>query len=278
MAPCCRNEASSSESLGQVCIPYLSPEDRYEVWLVKSVERPELLHSQSEQSNDDSLPMTDGCDIEGWRLEGIVPVNDSVQAVLHVGPGCQLLRRESQIPLLSTVSLCKWVVLQRKLLTIDPCRTPKRIPYTPEMSPNPWFERDNVPVVLDGCVRDWKAMESCTFQRLVERFGHLPWRFSDTHGETMSLRLYQKYLSSLEGSTDDAPLAIYDSQFGQDERRCIVDEYQIPSCFRNDLFELLPEDHRPPYRWILIGPARSGTGLHIDPVGTHAWVTLGTAF
>jgi histone arginine demethylase JMJD6 len=80
----------------------------------------------------------------------------------------------------------------------------------------------------------------------------------------------------MEGLTDDSPLAIYDAEFGHDKpTNELVGEYTVPPCFSPDLFDLVMQDqHRPPYQWILIGPARSGTGLHIDPLWTNAWVTV----
>jgi len=74
---------------------------------------------------------------------------------------------------------------------------------------------------------------------------------------------------------DDSPLYVFDSRFvdtdwGQALRR---GQPGPPRIFRHDLFNLVSEKRRPPYRWFLIGPARSGTNCHIDPLGTSAWNT-----
>lgn len=261
---------------------FLKAEERYDVWVVKAAERPHLLSIFTE---DDEEPpfLSDACDIPGWRSHGISGTSRYAQIMLRVGPGSTLLRRETQLPIVRIDSngLGFLTDLACNVLC-ESSRHPAqrrihRISYRSEecRQLNPWFVTGNTPVLITECMNDWKSADSFRFHNLLDQYGDIQWRFSDTHAETMTLNAYSRYCSSLEGQLDDSPLAVYDSQFGSDERKALLDCYSVPGCFKHDIFDVLTkEDERPPYRWILMGPARSGTGLHVDPAGTHAWVTL----
>ncbi|KAK9383046.1 uncharacterized protein V2V93DRAFT_364111 [Kockiozyma suomiensis] len=103
---------------------------------------------------------------------------------------------------------------------------------------------------------------SWSFSDLVKSYGDLEfiqecvrWR----------LDVYAQYMSS---NQDESPLYLFDREFG--DKTSMASEYETPSLFDSDYLTLL-KDIRPDYRWIIIGPERSGSTFHKDPNATSAW-------
>jgi len=134
----------------------------------------------------------------------------------------------------------------------------------------------NIPAGYDGgeFVGAWKAQEKWQIKALENDSKILNRRFKcgeDDYEKNIRVKL-RHFLSYSKGNHDDSPLYIFDSSF--DTNKNLLSDYRVPSYFSDDLFRLVSENRRPPYRWWLMGPKRSGTCVHIDPLATSAWNTL----
>lgn len=139
------------------------------------------------------------------------------------------------------------------------------------------FERPYRPCLISHTPNDegWVEDSKWSFDALERDFGQCRFRVGDDddgHHVKMSLRWFMRYLRE---QRDDSPMYIFDDDFG-DKRASeqILSYYKVPRFFTDDLFKLAGERKRPPYRWFLVGPERSGSTVHKDPLGTSAWNTL----
>ncbi|KAA0163495.1 hypothetical protein FNF31_02889 [Cafeteria roenbergensis] len=137
------------------------------------------------------------------------------------------------------------------------------------------FERANLPVLIGGVVDKWPAAVNWEPERLSKRLRHRMFKCGeddDGHAVKIKLKYFNRYMAT---TRDDSPLYIFDSAFTKDDRcKKLMDDFEVPPQFPEDLFQLSGDSRRPPYRWFLMGPRRSGTCLHIDPLATSAWNAL----
>ena len=99
----------------------------------------------------------------------------------------------------------------------------------------------------------------------------------------------EQYFQYAENTSEEVPLYLFERNFAEAVPG-LEDDYHVPVYFSpsashgTDLFRHLGHERRPDYRWLIAGPARSGSIFHIDPnqvqysAGKGALLQFGQAY
>ena len=132
------------------------------------------------------------------------------------------------------------------------------------------FAKRETPCIITNGTSHWPAHTTWSFENFTKRFHNTRFILADNI-EPMTFAEYNDYCVS---TTEDEPLYIFDESFGErEDTKELLRDYDEPELFSDDLFKNL-ETIRPRYRWFIAGPPRSGSNLHVDPLGTSAWNAL----
>lgn len=135
------------------------------------------------------------------------------------------------------------------------------------------FQIQNKPCIIRGLTKKWDE-NRFDWKGFYKRYKNARFKVGeDDNGKTLRIK-FKHYLKYIVTQKDDCPLYLFESGVEKDkDARRLIESYTVPKYFKEDLFKIMGEKNRPPYRWFLIGPERSGTTIHIDPLMTSAWNT-----
>jgi hypothetical protein len=128
------------------------------------------------------------------------------------------------------------------------------------------------PFILTDQVSKWPVYETWNTEYLLQNFPSVKFR-----AEALEWTL-EKYISYMQNTSDESPLYLFDKSFmssmslssSSSPKELEAQGFWPPTCFGEDLFTHLGHQ-RPDSTWMILGPERSGSTVHVDPNGTNAW-------
>jgi len=185
----------------------------------------------------------------------------------------------------SDISVAQWNAssysnsdICERLASIDqtaPGYTPIDIMDSEDISPSQFFKRyasKGKPVIIRGAMNHWPALSEkrWDFDQLLSRFKHVMFKVGeDDNGRKLRVKM-KTFMDYMLHQTDDSPLYLFESGM-EGLTASLRSDYEIPSYFPHDFLNLAGKENKPPHKWFCIGPKRSGTTVHRDPLGTAAW-------
>ncbi len=135
------------------------------------------------------------------------------------------------------------------------------------------FGEPGLPVVIEGLMANWEAWNILRFDSLAERVGELTVEVGKTIAPAAKREMLMKdFLRYVATTSDEDPYYLSNWRFQHDLPE-LRGAYSVPNYFYSWL-QYLPEEIRPDFKWIFLGPGRTGTGLHTDVMMSSAWNAL----
>ncbi|RKF71693.1 F-box protein [Golovinomyces cichoracearum] len=125
------------------------------------------------------------------------------------------------------------------------------------------------PFILTNQMQDWPVYKYWDNEFLLKQYHHVKFR-----AEGLKWRL-DEYFEYMKNNCDESPLYLFDKDFFEkmdlkSGESKFSSSYWSPECFEEDFFTVLGKQ-RPDFRWLIVGPERSGSSFHKDPNATSAW-------
>jgi hypothetical protein len=133
------------------------------------------------------------------------------------------------------------------------------------------------PIVVEGLIESWPARTSWSFAALRERIGQADVDIGSLSGGSPFWAVAHNALrSESEPGRADLQLYVFDADFSPASGKAglLADFGALPTLSGDDPFaagEAAEHPDRPIWRWLLAGPAGSGTLMHQDPWSYSSW-------